>query len=316
VNVTPDGRFLVFASHGALTPDDTRTGGGQQIFRYDADPTPEEEAAHVPQLIRVSVGADGYNDDGNAGVGNAAIASPNPLVVPYRGDPSMSNDGSRVFFQSPIALTPHALNDVQVGTTNGREPVPVYAGNVYEWEAEGVGSCPAGESGGCTYLISDGRDVSDAVNPCELAESSSVCVLGTDATGDNVFFTTADQLVPEDTDTAVDVYDAQVCSEAEPCAPHASAPAEPCQNEQCHGIPEPTPSLLAPGTASFNGEGNVTTAPPAPAVKPKALTRAQKLANALKACAKDKKKSKRKSCEATARKKYGVAKKSSKKKGK
>ena len=47
--------------------------------------------------------------------------------------------------------------------------------------------------------------------------------------------------------------------------------------------------------------------------KPKVLTKAQKLANALKACKKDKKKSKRAACEKQARKKYAPAKKKSKK---
>ncbi len=46
--------------------------------------------------------------------------------------------------------------------------------------------------------------------------------------------------------------------------------------------------------------------------KPKALTRAQKLTTALKACRKDKHKSKRATCERTARKKYGTATKATK----
>jgi len=47
--------------------------------------------------------------------------------------------------------------------------------------------------------------------------------------------------------------------------------------------------------------------------KKKALTRAQKLAKALKACHKDKNKAKRASCEKSARKKYGLVKKKKKK---
>ena len=35
-NVTPDGRYLVFESQGALTEDDTSVTGATQIFRYDA----------------------------------------------------------------------------------------------------------------------------------------------------------------------------------------------------------------------------------------------------------------------------------------
>jgi hypothetical protein len=236
-------------------------------------------------MTRVSIGADGYNDNGNAGVGNASIVVPSVTAVPYRGDPTMSNDGSRVFFQSPVGLTPHALNDVQIETVEDTENgttkfVPVYADNVYEWQQAGVSGCPPSDASGCVYLISDGRDVhTDSPSlPCgqksDGFDRSAVCLLGTDATGDNVFFSTADQLVPEDTDTQVDIYDAQVCSSSEPCAPHQAPPPEPCQGEQCHGIPEATPSLLAPGTATFNGEGNVASPPPPakPAVKKKTVT--------------------------------------------
>jgi hypothetical protein len=36
-NVTPDGRYLVFTSHRALTSDDTRPEGPSQVYRYDAE---------------------------------------------------------------------------------------------------------------------------------------------------------------------------------------------------------------------------------------------------------------------------------------
>jgi hypothetical protein len=111
------------------------------------------------------------------------------------------------------------------------------------------------------YLISDGRDTAEAGGP-----SSAVKLIGSDASGNNVFFVTADQLVPADTDTEVDVYDARVC-EPEGCIAEETPPLPPCLGEQCHGIPAATPSLLAPGTASFNGEGNITPAPAKPAVK-------------------------------------------------
>ena len=39
---------------------------------------------------------------------------------------------------------------------------------------------------------------------------------GTDATGANVFFETNDQLTTQDTDTSRDIYDARICTTAEP----------------------------------------------------------------------------------------------------
>jgi len=267
-NVTPEGRFLVFASGGELTPDDTREGGPEQIFRYDAA---------TEQLIRVSIGDEGFNDNGNAGllggegtdgVSSGAALIEGPKGSDRRGDPTMSNDGSRVFFTSPVGLTPKALNDVPIGTytiSQGGPELPKYALNVYEWEQGGVGSCPAGHAAGCVYLISDGRDTAEAGGA-----QSAVKLIGSDASGDNVFFTTADQLAPADTDTEVDVYDARVC-EPEGCVAEATPPLPPCLGEQCHGIPAATPSLLAPGTASFNGEGNIAPAAVKPAVKKKAV---------------------------------------------
>jgi hypothetical protein len=256
-------------------------------------------------LVRVSVGAEGYNDNGNAGIGDATIvpaydADTLNRLGPARGDPTMSNDGAYVFFDSPRGLTPHALDDV----SDGRG----YAQNVYEWHE------------GHVYLISDGRDAGSASNSCESPQreagetpGSAVCLLGTDASGHNVFFTTADQLVSADTDTQVDIYDARICEpeNGNPCIAAEPSPLPPCGGEACHGIPPERSPLLTGGSATLNGNGNLIPLVPA-AVKPKSLTKAQKLANALKACKKYKKKAKRQSCEASARKKYGAAKKAKK----
>ena len=301
-NVTPEGRFLVFESSGELTPD-THDPGGGQVYRYDAE---------TEQLVRVSIGEDGYDDDGNGGFGSATIVAAGKSedygTVPDRGDPTMSNDASRVFFESPAGLTQHALNDAPIGGTGSGGTG--YAENVYEWEQSGVGSCPAGQSAGCVYLISDGRDLSvtgeetDPGSGCGEHTGSVVCLLGSDESGANVFFATADQLVPKDTDTQVDIYDARICETGNPCVTEPSPPLPPCQDEQCHGIPPERSPLLTGGSETFNGKGNIVPIPVKPVVKP--LTRAQKLTDALRACRKDRKKSKRVACEKSARKKYVV----------
>jgi hypothetical protein len=289
-NVTPDGRFLVFTSQANLTADDTRSDGSAQVFRYDAE---------TEQLIRISIGDQGYNDNGNAGTGNATIvrAVSGGVKAGFpRTDPTMSNDGAYVFFLSPIGLTPTALDDVVVGHVGGNAQ---YAQNVYEYHD------------GRVYLISDGRDLGTTPTPCNLG--SAVCLLGTDATGSDVFFTTTDQLVPADTDTQTDIYDARICTAAEPCIAPATPPLPPCQGEACHGIPTPAPSPLAPGTDAFSGQGNVV-APPPPvvAVQQKPLTRAQKLSRALKTCRRIKRKAPRVSCERQARKRFAGPSKSKK----
>jgi hypothetical protein len=288
-NVTPDGRFLVFTSSGALTPDVTRSDGAQQVFRYDAQ---------TGGLVRISIGEHGFNDDGNGGAGNAQIVLPEKIwegAGVARTDPTMSHDGAFVFFMSPVALTPGALDSVPIAAT---ERGPAYAENVYEYHE------------GQVYLISDGRDTSTIFGEaCEAEvgppQSSSVCLLGVDGTGANVFFTTADPLVPQDTDTQLDVYDARVCTSGEPCIAASAPAAAGCVGEGCHGVPGGAPSLAGAGSAVFSGAGNLAPPVSQPAGRPRALSRAQKLARALRACRVERRRRRRTGCEALARKRYG-----------
>jgi hypothetical protein len=133
---------------------------------------------------------------------------------------------------------------------------------------------------------------------------SSTCLLGTDASGANVFFSSSDQLVPADTNSEVDYYDARVCDPAHgnPCIPPPAGSPPPCLGEACHGIPAGTPPVPGAPTATFNGQGNVISPSPS---KAKPLTNAQKLAKALKACKKLKSKRKRAACVKQARRRYG-----------
>ena len=297
-NVTPDGRFLVFTSTRALTGDDTRAEGPAQVYEYDSV---------SGRLVRVSVGEDGYDDDGNGGEGDASIVPAGNTVdaatVPVRTDPTMSDDGQFVFFQSPVALTKGALNDVRVPGGGNSQPLDEgFAQNVYEYHD------------GQVYLISDGADVTDTPGGDSEDLLMPVELFGADAEGGNVFFATFDSLVPEDTDTQRDFYDARVCSEAEPCSAPAVGPPPSCDGEECQGAPSAPPVFGVAG-GTFDGPGNLSA--PAPEVtavtKSKPLTRAQKLAKALKACKKDRAKARRKSCEAAARRKYGPKPKKAKK---
>ncbi len=275
-NVTPDGRFLVFTSRRALTRDDTRGEGPKQVYRYDAQ---------TRTLVRISIGQDGYDNDGNTGAGSAEISPPG--VVSFddgigfpRMDPTMSNDGSYVFFESPVGLTPHALNDV-------RTPTGALANNVYEWHE------------GTVSLISDGRDT-------EASELGRL-LLGASGSGADVFFKTADPLVPQDTDTQRDFYDAHICSAASPCPTPATAPV-PCVGEGCHSPATPSVQPPAAATSTFTGPGDLTPPPPTAAVhRTAAQLRAQKLARALRACRRNRSHRARMACERHARKLYGAA---------
>jgi len=250
-NVSPDGRVLVFVSYGDLTADDTSVSGAQQVFRYDAG-----SGSHPPTLVRISVGEEGFNDNGNRSTQTpctpGAQCSEDASIVRVLGgvgrrDPSMSDDGSFVFFQSPVGLTAGAPDDVRIGTAE--DGLPIYAQNVYEWHE------------GHVSLISDGRDLSENLGGANGCVQSSVCLFGTDASGHDVFFATADQLAGTDTNTELDIYDARVCEPASPCIPEPPAPAQPCSGEECHGTPVATPGVPAAPTATFNGAGNAEPAP-------------------------------------------------------
>ncbi len=261
-DVTPDGRFLVFASERDLTPDDTSTA--RQIFEYDAQ---------TGALVRVSIGQDGFNHDGNVSVrfnhpggeriNDASIVSPSESYEgryspsAYSTYRSVSADGAYVFFQSTVGLTPQALDQRVIGQSEPGanehvSPEPIYANNVYEYHA------------GRVSLISDGRDLANFGY-----EGSVVQLLGTSMSGGDVFFSTADRLVGQDTDTNMDIYDARIDG-------GFPAPAQPssCSGDACQGPLGAAPALLSPGSA-FQAGGNPPLAG-GPAVKPKQKAKKRK----------------------------------------
>jgi len=167
---------------------------------------------------------------------------------------------------------------------------------VYEWEADGEGSCESEEqNGGCLFLISGGT-------------GSESYFLDASGSGGDVFFFSRDKLVGQDSGESIVVYDAHACEPGE-CPGLKALGAGPCSGEAClnPGRPSPAPGILA--SLTLTGTGNL--APPAPtgpaSTKPTAAQeRARKLAKALKACKRAKRHKKRTSCERAARAKYAV----------
>ncbi|MGV1048600.1 MAG: hypothetical protein ACOYD4_08790 [Solirubrobacterales bacterium] len=224
---TPDGRFLIFTSVGDLTPDDTSSAS--QLFRYDAA---------SGQLLRVSVGQNGFNDDGNTDT--------DPIVL--RGAPGferyafsqngpstrlISDDGSSIFFESTKGLTPKALDQVELPNHVG-----LLAENVYEWHD------------GEISLISDGRDRTYVGVQTISEQRSSVHLIGTVPSGEDVLFTTASPLVPTDTDEGQDVYDARVGGG------FADLAGFRCEAETCQGPPAIPPQSTSAASADFVGPGD------------------------------------------------------------
>lgn len=202
----------------------------------------------------------------------------------------LDNKG-RLFFDSPDALVPAVAEEKA-----SKE-------KVYEYEPDGLGSCRT--EGGCVGLIS-----------APGAEREST-FLDASASGNDVFFLTASKLLPEDEDTNYDIYDAHVCEASSPCVSPAPGADSNCQSaETCREAYSPAPGMQGPAStgvaAGLVAEQQVLgskSSSTAKKPKSKPLTRAQKLAKALKACktkykAKSKK-AKRASCERQARKTYG-----------
>lgn len=169
------------------------------------------------------------------------------------------DDAGRLFFSTKDPVLSQDTNGVS---------------DVYEYE------------GGRVYLVSPG-DASDEAVFADASES-----------GDDVFFTTRQQLVPADGDQIVDMYDARVGGEME------GSRAVPCSSEVCHEAPSAPSSFGPSASAVFEGAANLV--PPPEPVKPKPvpLTRARKLANGLKACRVRRNLHRRAACEARVRKRY------------
>jgi hypothetical protein len=215
---TPDGRALIFQSSAQLTGYDN--GGRTEIYRYEGGAEPGA------RLLCLSCNPTG-----------AAAASDARLQSPFAGDTltsslpplnmldqiaNLSADGQRVFFQSADPLVAADLD--------GRQ-------DVYEWEAEGVGACT--RPAGCLALISAG----------ESAEDDYLYAMSADAR--DVFFLSADTLVPQDPDPTYSVYDAREGGGFAPPSP----PAGECLGEACQPAVD-APADATPASAGYAGPGN------------------------------------------------------------
>ncbi len=190
----------------------------------------------------------------------------------------ISEDGNRVFFDSAVPLVAQ--------DTDGNQ-------GVYEWEREGYGSCVHGDgaTGGCAFLLSGG------------SSSAPSAFVGASANGNDAFIVTRAKLVPEDENETFDLYDVRVDG-VRPVAPPV------CTGTGCQGLPAGPPVFATPSSVTFGGVGNFT-ASVRESAKPKSLTRAQKLARALKACERQKRRKGRASCRAHVRRIYRAEGKSS-----
>jgi hypothetical protein len=279
VRETPDGTHLAFLSTKSLTGYDNA----------DANTGKPDTEIFSYDALTEKLTCASCNSRGAQPIGSSSLDTIQQLPYALQGytPRNYSENGGRLFFNSEDALVPH--------DSNGRQ-------DVYEWEQAGEGSCD--QANGCIFPISD------------VAGNYESFFLDASPSGNDAFFATEDQLVPSDTDFHVDIYDARV----DGGFPVSTEPPSCDNGDSCKGPVSPQPGVFgAPASATFSGAGNLAPAPTSkPAVKPKAkaLSRAQKLARALRACGRLSRR-RRAACGRLARGKYGPVKKSksSKRKG-
>ena len=236
---TPDGTVMLFESRAALAGYDPE--GHAEVYRYDA--TGEE-------LECISC-----NPTGAPATSDASLQS----ILQVEGGPEPFNpfilvenlraDGNRAFFQSSEQLV--------LGDTDHLQ-------DVYEWEAAGVGTCEQPE--GCIYLISSGHS------------ARTDYLYGVSDSGNDVFFRTADLLLPVDSEETPSIYDARV---------GGGFPEPQCEDSVLCSEPQaPSPPVLpGPTSPALPESGNL---PPSNKHCPKGTHKVTK--NGKTSCVKNRKK--------------------------
>jgi hypothetical protein len=173
--VSADGTHLLFVSTASLTGyDNKKIGTGtplSQVYLYDDGSKTLSCVSCNPTFAR-PIGPSSIPGAIANGTAPGSTQAYKPRVL--------SADGRWVFFDSEDA--------VGLGDTNNSP-------DVYEWEAQGVGSCT--RSGGCVFLLSDGRSSGGA----SFADAS--------ADGSDAFLLAEGSLVGADPG-ALDLYDARI----------------------------------------------------------------------------------------------------------
>jgi hypothetical protein len=224
--VSPDGRYLAFMSRAPLTgydnlqADDEASclrGSGTsacfEVFAYDAD------------LASLTCASCSPTDQRPLGGSSLSLIGNLPGFAPFPQPSNLTDGGGgRLFFESLDALSPR--------DTNGGVQ------DVYQWEPNGIGSC--GQIAGCVSLISSGHGGNDS------------WFLDASSSGNDAFIVTRSQLLPQDKDERLDLYDARVGGGIE------EAVTAHCSGEGCKGPISPSVAEVGPGSSSFTGPGNQT----------------------------------------------------------
>jgi hypothetical protein len=221
---TPNGRTLVFASDTNLTPYDSQ--GHVEVYVYKTFPT-----------FPANLACASCRTNGTAPQGDANLGFRNDAAYTFGWTNPVSDDGTRVFFNTTDTLVGDDVNGNNPNNTSQ---------DVYEYN-------------GVPNLISSGH-------------STFPSWLGTvSPSGDDVFFYTRDALVSSDVDGGeIDIYDARVDG-GFPSAPTIA----PCEGDACRGAASAAAFLPVPTTTTAQG-ANLTPQPfkPKPTFSVTGITKA------------------------------------------
>jgi len=288
VDVTRDGRFAVFGSRRHVAGSDDLSSVAQ-IFEYDAN---------TGRLARVSVGA----------------AVPGECEVTHMVEPRYGCDGNVTSEEDipELAPAPYSIVAEEYLPTNAASSLSIAANGVVVFQSRAA-LTPGAASGGRNvyeyrsgevFLVSPGNEVV----PFE-REAGELRLLGISELGfrdshdgeesGNVFLSTSSQLVPQDTNTQEDWYDAREYGG------FSGTMAQPeCVGEACEGATSAPPVVAATGPSETTFGGTNFVAPPAVVSSVTRPSVGTQQAKALKACKKYKRVSRRKSCEKQVRRHY------------
>ncbi len=246
--VTPDGAHVAFMSDASLTGYDntvaTRVScGSDPHYNGEINP-PEVEVSELAgpactEVFLYDAGANrlscpSCNPSGARPIGSSTIPTwADPEVRNNNEEQAtyqpryLSDDGSRLFFDTRDALAPR--------DSNGKQ-------DVYEYE------------NGKQYLISTGTSGDDST------------FVDATANGGDVFFLTRSQLVAQDQDNSMDLYDARIGGGFP-----AALVSAPCTGDSCREALGSPPGLPGAASATFSGPGNPLASAPKTVVKHKTV---------------------------------------------
>ena len=181
--VSRDGTALLFRSYESLTgyqnESAERTSQAGEIvpefYRYEA---------RTGGLVCVTCNPTGARPVGEPYLHSVIVTSEGFKITASPRVRNISSDGDKVFFESADRLVPQDTNGLSGCASRSPDGeaqlfntgIILPCQDVYEWEAEGSGSCPMARSGGCLYLMSSGQ----GSEPSYFADASAM--------GDDVFF--------------------------------------------------------------------------------------------------------------------------------